>query len=58
MGRMSELSGRELTALIRARTVLADGDSTGAPYYFARITFNEVKPGNYFLGGAQLDGDQ
>lgn len=36
----------------------AHGDSTGAPYYFAQVTFNEVKPGNYFLGGTQLDCDQ
>jgi phenylpyruvate tautomerase PptA (4-oxalocrotonate tautomerase family) len=36
----------------------AHGDSTGAPYYFAQVTFNEIKPGNYFLGGTQLNGDQ
>jgi phenylpyruvate tautomerase PptA (4-oxalocrotonate tautomerase family) len=36
----------------------AHGDSTGAPYYFAQVTFNEVKPGDYFLGGTQLNGDQ
>src|SRR5260370_35530152 len=36
----------------------AHGDSTGAPYYFAQVTFNEVKPGNYFLGGTPLKGDQ
>jgi phenylpyruvate tautomerase PptA (4-oxalocrotonate tautomerase family) len=35
----------------------AHGDSTGAPYYFAQVTFNEIKPGNYFLGGAQLNCD-
>jgi phenylpyruvate tautomerase PptA (4-oxalocrotonate tautomerase family) len=34
------------------------GDSTGAPYYFAQVTFNEVKRGNYFLGGAPLNCDQ
>jgi phenylpyruvate tautomerase PptA (4-oxalocrotonate tautomerase family) len=36
----------------------AHGDSTGSPYYFARLTFNEVNPDNCFLGGTQLDGDQ
>jgi phenylpyruvate tautomerase PptA (4-oxalocrotonate tautomerase family) len=36
----------------------AHGDSTGAPYYFAQVTFHEVKPGNYFLGGTPLQGDQ
>ncbi len=36
----------------------AHGEATGAPYYFVRITFNEVKSGNYFLGGTQLDCDQ
>lgn len=36
----------------------AHGDSTGAPYYFAQVTLNEVKPGNYFLGGTPLNGDQ
>ena len=36
----------------------AHGDSTGAPYYFAQVTLNEVKPGHYFLGGTPLNGDQ
>ncbi len=36
----------------------AHRDSTGAPYYFVRLTFNEVKLGNYFLGGTLLDGDE
>jgi phenylpyruvate tautomerase PptA (4-oxalocrotonate tautomerase family) len=36
----------------------AHGDETGAPYYFAQVTLNEVKPGNYFLGGTLLKGDQ
>jgi phenylpyruvate tautomerase PptA (4-oxalocrotonate tautomerase family) len=34
------------------------GDTTGAPYYFAQVTFNEVRPGNWFLGGAILADDQ
>jgi phenylpyruvate tautomerase PptA (4-oxalocrotonate tautomerase family) len=45
--------GRVAEAVSRAH-----GDVTGAPYYFAQVTFNEVKPGNYFLGGTQLNGDQ
>jgi phenylpyruvate tautomerase PptA (4-oxalocrotonate tautomerase family) len=36
----------------------AHGDETGAPYYFAQVTLNEVEPGNYFLGGTPLDSDQ
>ena len=36
----------------------AHGDSTGAPYYFAQVTFHEVKAGNYFLGGLPLECDQ
>jgi phenylpyruvate tautomerase PptA (4-oxalocrotonate tautomerase family) len=51
------LSGSQKNQLAEAVT-RAHGDSTGAPYYFVRITFNEVKPGNYFLGGTQLDYDQ
>ena len=51
------LTGSQKSQIAEAVT-RAHGDSTGAPYYFARITFNEVKPGNYFLGGAQLDSDQ
>jgi phenylpyruvate tautomerase PptA (4-oxalocrotonate tautomerase family) len=51
------LTGSQKSQIAEALT-RAHGDSTGAPYYFARITFNEVKPGNYFLGGTQLDSDQ
>jgi phenylpyruvate tautomerase PptA (4-oxalocrotonate tautomerase family) len=51
------LTGSQKSQIAEAVT-RAHGDSTGAPYYFARITFNEVKPGNYFLGGTQLDCDQ
>lgn len=51
------LTGSQKSQIAEAVT-RAHGDSTGAPYYFARITFNEVKPGSYFLGGTQLDGDQ
>ena len=27
---------------------------TGAPSFFAQVIFREVKPGNYFMGGAPL----
>jgi phenylpyruvate tautomerase PptA (4-oxalocrotonate tautomerase family) len=43
---------------IAAAVTRVHGDATGAPYYFVRLTFNEVKPGNYFLGGTQLEGDE
>jgi len=51
------LTGSQKSRIAEA-VARAHGDSTGAPYYFARITFNEVKSGNYFLGGTQLDCDQ
>lgn len=51
------LTGSQKSQIAEAVT-RAHGDSTAAPYYFARITFNEVQPGNYFLGGTQLDCDQ
>ena len=31
---------------------------TGAPAYFAQVIFDEVKPGNYFVGGVALQHDQ
>lgn len=31
---------------------------TGAPPYYAQVIFDEVKPGNYFIGGAPLKHDQ
>lgn len=51
------LTGSQKSLIAEAIT-RAHGDSTGAPYYFAQVTFNEVKPRNYFLGGTQLDCDQ
>jgi phenylpyruvate tautomerase PptA (4-oxalocrotonate tautomerase family) len=51
------LTGSQKSQIAEAVT-RAHGDSTGAPYYFAQVTFNEVKPGNYFLGGTPLEGDQ
>jgi phenylpyruvate tautomerase PptA (4-oxalocrotonate tautomerase family) len=31
---------------------------TGAPTFFAQVIFEEVKPGNYFMGGKPLVHDQ
>jgi phenylpyruvate tautomerase PptA (4-oxalocrotonate tautomerase family) len=31
---------------------------TGAPTFFAQVIFEEVKPGNYFIGGVPLVHDQ
>jgi phenylpyruvate tautomerase PptA (4-oxalocrotonate tautomerase family) len=31
---------------------------TGAPSFFAQVIFQEVKPGDYFMGGAPLKHDQ
>ena len=31
---------------------------TGAPTFFAQVIFEEVKPGNYFMGGVPLIHDQ
>ena len=31
---------------------------TGAPGFFAQVIFQEVKPGDYFMGGAPLKHDQ
>jgi phenylpyruvate tautomerase PptA (4-oxalocrotonate tautomerase family) len=51
------LTGSQKSQIAEAIT-RAHGELTGAPYYFVRLTFNEVKPGNYFLGGTRLDSDQ
>lgn len=50
------LSASEKSNVAEAVT-RAHGDLTGAPYYFAQVIFNEIKRGNYFLGGTQLNGD-
>lgn len=51
------LTGSQKNQIAEAVT-RAHGDVTGAPYFFVRLTFNEVRPGNYFLGGTRLDGDE
>ena len=51
------LTGSQKSQIAEAVT-RTHGDGTGAPYYFVQITFNDVKAGNYFLGGTRLDADQ
>jgi phenylpyruvate tautomerase PptA (4-oxalocrotonate tautomerase family) len=33
------------------------GEVTGAPDFFAQVIFNEVRPGDWFMGGAPLTHD-
>ena len=51
------LTGSQKSQVAEAIT-RAHGDATGAPYYFARVTFSDVKASDYFLGGTRLDTDQ
>ena len=53
-GRLNDSEKRQIAEAVTR----AHGDSTGAPYYFAQVTFHEVKACNYFLGGAPLECDQ
>lgn len=53
-GRLTDAQKRRIAEAITR----AHGDQTGAPHYFARLTFSDVKSGNAFLGGMPLDGDQ
>ena len=53
-GRLDQPEKRKIAEAVTR----AHGDSTGAPYYFAQVTFHEVKEGNYFLGGTPLECDQ
>lgn len=43
---------------IAAEVTRIHADVTGAPPYYAQVIFDEVKPGNYFMGGAPLKHDQ
>lgn len=45
-------------AKIAAEITRIHSVTTGAPTYFAQVIFNDVKPGNYFVGGAPLRGNQ
>jgi phenylpyruvate tautomerase PptA (4-oxalocrotonate tautomerase family) len=52
-GRLSTEQKRRIAAAVTA----AHCEIAVAPKYLAQVIFNEVKQGNYFLGGAALDGD-
>ena len=43
---------------IAAEITRIHAEVTGAPAYYAQVIFDEVKPGNYFMGGAPLKHDQ
>jgi phenylpyruvate tautomerase PptA (4-oxalocrotonate tautomerase family) len=44
-------------ARVAAAITRTHAEVTGGPSYFAQVIVNEVKPGNYFVGGAPLEGD-
>jgi phenylpyruvate tautomerase PptA (4-oxalocrotonate tautomerase family) len=52
-GRLSPEQKRRIALAVTA----AHCEVAVAPKYFAHVIFNEVKQGNYFLGGAALEGD-
>lgn len=43
---------------IAAEITRIHAEVTGAPTYYAQVIFDDVKPGNYFMGGAPLKHDQ
>lgn len=47
------LSQNQKAAIARQITQI-HSEVTGAPAYFAQVIFQEVKPGNHFMGGAPL----
>ncbi|WP_213775346.1 tautomerase family protein [Bradyrhizobium sp. dw_78] len=53
-GRLSDTQKSQIAEAVTR----AHGEVTGAPYYFVRLTFNEVNPHNYFLGGTHLHGNE
>ncbi len=48
----------EQKARIASEVTRIHTDVTGAAGFFAQVIFEEVKPGNYFMGGAPLGHDQ
>jgi phenylpyruvate tautomerase PptA (4-oxalocrotonate tautomerase family) len=50
------LDARRKAAIARAVT-LAHCQVTGAPTHFAQVIFEEVAPGNHFVGGVPLEHD-
>ena len=53
-GRLTAKQKREIAGAITR----VHCEVTGAPSFFAQVIFQEVKPGNYFMGGAPLKHDQ
>src|SRR5947207_13798830 len=53
-GRLSAQQKRRIASEITR----VHAEVTGAPSYFAQVIFDEVKSGNYFIGGAVLNHDQ
>ena len=43
---------------IAAEVTRIHSEVTGAPMFFAQVIFEEVKPGNHFMGGVPLAHDQ
>jgi len=43
---------------IAAEVTRIHSEVTGAPAFFAQVIFEEVKPGNHFMGGVPLVHDQ
>jgi phenylpyruvate tautomerase PptA (4-oxalocrotonate tautomerase family) len=43
---------------IAAEITRVHHEVTGAPSFFAQVIFADIKPGNYFVGGAPLASDQ
>ena len=43
---------------IAAEVTRIHSEVTGAPTFFAQVIFEEVKPGNHFMGGVPLAHDQ
>jgi phenylpyruvate tautomerase PptA (4-oxalocrotonate tautomerase family) len=43
---------------IAAEVTRIHSEVTGAPKFFAQVIFEEVKPGNHFMGGVPLVHDQ
>ncbi len=53
----SSLAAAQKTAVAKAITRV-HSEVTGAPAFFAEVIFREIAPGDWFIGGAPLDGDQ
>jgi phenylpyruvate tautomerase PptA (4-oxalocrotonate tautomerase family) len=57
----SSVEGRlsaQQKARIASEITRVHAEVTGAPTYFAQVIFDEVKAGNYFIGGVPLKHDQ